>query len=471
MELKTRNKVAFCIGAFGKDVVYMLITSYLLYYYNTVLKMNASFIGTVLMGARVFDAFNDPIMGIVVAKTKTKWGRFRPWILAGSVLNAVTCYALFATPQGIDMGGKRIWLIIFYLLWGITYTLMDIPFWSMVPAITKPGNEREQLSALARSASGIGNAVPMVLTMVIVPVLSASHAVADYYIGFKWWALIVAVTFVVSEAIFFFNVPEKNVEDIKTNTIREMFRSLLKNDQALAVVGAIVFVYTALNMVLNLMLYFFQTDVAAPDTKLAGQGENFYSTFVAVCFAMQVVAMLLVPVVRKKVGKFTIFIFGIISQIVGFILLLLISYSGIYHKTTWMLLLIPGIIVYVGYGILNVMLTVFLSDSVDYGEVKNSTRDESVIFSMQTFTVKLAGGIAILVSGVGLDIIKFNTDKTKAGDLVAQSASTLSGLRALITIPSIICLIAAFVVFIKFYKLNDNKMKEITDTLASRRSK
>ena len=276
------------------------------------------------------------------------------------------------------------------------------------------------------------------------PVLSASHAVADYYIGFKWWALIVAVTFVVSEAIFFFNVPEKNVEDIKTNTIREMFSSLLKNDQALAVVGAIIFVYTALNMVLNLMLYFFQTDVAAPDTKLAGQGENFYSTFVAVCFAMQVV---------------------------GFILLLLISYSGIYHKTTWMLLLIPGIIVYVGYGILNVMLTVFLSDSVDYGEVKNSTRDESVIFSMQTFTVKLAGGIAILVSGVGLDIIKFNTDKTKAGDLVAQSASTLSGLRALITIPSIICLIAAFVVFIKFYKLNDNKMKEITDTLASRRSK
>ena len=415
MELKTRNKVAFCIGAFGKDVVYMLITSYLLYYYNTVLKMNASFIGTVLMGARVFDAFNDPIMGIVVAKTKTKWGRFRPWILAGSVLNAVTCYALFATPQGIDMGGKRIWLIIFYLLWGITYTLMDIPFWSMVPAITKPGNEREQLSSLARSASGIGNAVPMVLTMVIVPVLSASHAVA--------------------------------------------------------VVGAIIFVYTALDMVLNLMLYFFQTDVAAPDTKLAGQGENFYSTFVAVCFAMQVVAMLLVPVVRKKVGKFTIFIFGIISQIVGFILLLLISYSGIYHKTTWMLLLIPGIIVYVGYGILNVMLTVFLSDSVDYGEVKNSTRDESVIFSMQTFTVKLAGGIAILVSGVGLDIIKFNTDKTKAGDLVAQSASTLSGLRALITIPSIICLIAAFVVFIKFYKLNDNKMKEITDTLSSRRSK
>lgn len=167
MELKTRNKVAFCIGAFGKDVVYMLITSYLLYYYNTVLKMNASFIGTVLMGARVFDAFNDPIMGIVVAKTKTKWGRFRPWILAGSVLNAVTCYALFATLQGIDMGGKRIWLIIFYLLWGITYTLMDIPFWSMVPAITKPGNEREQLSSLARSASGIGNAVPMVLTMVV----------------------------------------------------------------------------------------------------------------------------------------------------------------------------------------------------------------------------------------------------------------------------------------------------------------
>ena len=101
MKLKTGQKAAFGFGAFGKAVVYMLISSYLLYYYNVVLGMSSVFIGTVMMAARVFDAFNDPIMGIIVAKTKTRWGRFRPWILAGTVLNAVTILC-FICDAGID---------------------------------------------------------------------------------------------------------------------------------------------------------------------------------------------------------------------------------------------------------------------------------------------------------------------------------------------------------------------------------
>lgn len=86
MKLKTGQKCAFGFGAFGKDIVYMLISSYLLYYYNVVLGMSSVFIGTVMMAARIFDAFNDPVMGIIVAKTRTRWGRFRPWIFAGTVL-------------------------------------------------------------------------------------------------------------------------------------------------------------------------------------------------------------------------------------------------------------------------------------------------------------------------------------------------------------------------------------------------
>ena len=80
MELKFRNKAAFCFGAFGKDIAYMVVNSYILYYYNSVLGMSATFIGTIMMLARVFDAANDPFMGVVVAKTKTKFGKFRPWI-------------------------------------------------------------------------------------------------------------------------------------------------------------------------------------------------------------------------------------------------------------------------------------------------------------------------------------------------------------------------------------------------------
>ena len=98
MELTTKQKAAFGIGAVGKDMVYALSASYVMYYYQDVLGLPATFVGLILMIARVFDAFNDPFMGVLVAKTRTRWGRFRPWILSGTVLNAVVLYALFAAP-------------------------------------------------------------------------------------------------------------------------------------------------------------------------------------------------------------------------------------------------------------------------------------------------------------------------------------------------------------------------------------
>ena len=89
MKLTGREKVSYGLGAVGKDMVYMLSASYILYYYQDILKVSAIAMGIILMAARVFDAFNDPIMGVSVAKTRTKWGRFRPWLLIGTLLNAV----------------------------------------------------------------------------------------------------------------------------------------------------------------------------------------------------------------------------------------------------------------------------------------------------------------------------------------------------------------------------------------------
>ena len=98
MELTLKQKTAFGIGAVGKDMVYALSASYVMYYYQDVLGLSASFVGLVLMAARFFDAFNDPFMGVLVAKTRTRWGRFRPWIFSGTLLNALVLYALFAAP-------------------------------------------------------------------------------------------------------------------------------------------------------------------------------------------------------------------------------------------------------------------------------------------------------------------------------------------------------------------------------------
>jgi len=458
MKLKFGQKAAFAFGAFGKDMVYILIANYLLYYYNVVLGMSSVFIGTVMMAARIFDAFNDPIMGVIVAKTKTKFGKFRPWILAGTVLNAVTIYALYATPDGDpNSAGMKAWLIIFYLAWGITYTLMDIPFWSMIPAITEAGSERESLTSIARSFAGIGDAVPYVLTMTIVPILSASSVVADFKIGFKWWALIIAIVFIISEVVCVLFVPEKPIEtDAGTVKLGEMIKSLFKNDQALVVVGSIIFVYTALNICGNLVLYFFQFDV---------HNEGAYSIFAAVAFAAQVVVMFVSQFLMKKFSKNQLYIAGFVIQIIGFIVILLMAFTGIYTAENWMILCIPGMLIYIGYGLLNVIMTIFLSDTVDYGEVKNNSRDESIIFSMQTFTVKLASGIAVFLAGLVVEWVHIDTE------VVEQAAGTLTGLRLWMTIPSIVLLVLGIVLYKCCYRLDDNRMNQIKQELKEKKNK
>lgn len=140
--LSGREKFAYGIGAVGKDMVYMLSASYISIYFLDVMGISAAAIAVLLMAARVFDAFNDPIMGVLVAKTKTRWGKFRPWLLVGTVTNAVVLYLMFTIPPELNGAGLVAYASVTYILWGMTYTMMDIPFWSMIPAFTEAGKER-----------------------------------------------------------------------------------------------------------------------------------------------------------------------------------------------------------------------------------------------------------------------------------------------------------------------------------------
>ncbi|MBQ4341862.1 MAG: MFS transporter, partial [Clostridia bacterium] len=166
-KLSLMSKISYGLGAVGKDMVYMLSASYVLYYFQDVLGSKFGdagraaitvAMGVILLVARIFDAFNDPIMGVIVAKTKTRWGKFRPWLLIGTLTNAVVLFLLFSCPPSIDKpGGIIAYAAITYILWGMTYTMMDIPYWSMIPAFTEGGKERENLTTLARSCAGVGS--------------------------------------------------------------------------------------------------------------------------------------------------------------------------------------------------------------------------------------------------------------------------------------------------------------------------
>ena len=330
MELTTKQKAAFGIGAVGKDMVYALSASYVMYYYQDVLGLPATFVGLILMIARVFDAFNDPFMGVLVAKTRTRWGRFRPWILSGTVLNAVVLYALFAAPvlEGADM---MVYFSVIYILWGVTYTMMDIPYWSMIPAVTRTPADRENLSVVGRACAGVGSALIAMFTMLLVGALGGDSERT----GFRWIALLVAVIFVVTEAICCASVKETGSAEIKTATVGEMFKALFSNDQALVVVGSIVLINSALYLTSNFIIYFFKYDFGGTGWKAS------YTLFSTIGGAAQILGMMvLYPVLRKKLSNTAVFTVSLGLALGGYAVLLLLCLTG--FSGSLALLCVPG---------------------------------------------------------------------------------------------------------------------------------
>ena len=460
MKFGKKELGAYGFGAIGKDMVYALSASFVMYYYQDILGISAAFVGTILMIARVFDAINDPFMGVIVAKTNSKWGRFRPWVLLGTVLNAIVLVVMFNVPA-LEGSALRTFFSVIYILWGVTYTMMDIPYWSMIPAVTDNAKDRETMSVIGRTFAGVGNALITVGTVICVAMLGQGNERA----GFGRFAIIVAVIFVIAELVLFLCIKEtKNEEKMETVSISEMFRSLFSNDQAMVTVITIVLINTALYITSNLIIYFFKYDVG-------GAGwQGTYTLFSSVGGASQILGMMLIyPLLRKKFSNTQIFKICLTSAITGYALLLIVCLLGFAHSIG--ILLVPGILVFLSNGILTVLTTVFLSASVDYGELKTGHREESVIFSMQTFVVKLASGVAVFMTGIGMTMIGLVGNADTEGEIVAQSASTLMGLRLLMTIIPIIGLIAAFFVFKNKFILDDAKSEEIAAELKARREK
>lgn len=464
MRLTWKEKASYGFGAVGKDMVYMLSASYILYYYQDILGVEAYIMGIILMIARVFDAFNDPIMGVLVAKTKTKYGKFRPWLLIGTVLNAIVLFFMFAAPPSLNGSGLVAYAAFTYILWGVTYTMMDIPFWSMIPAFTQGGKEREGLSTLARSCAGVGSALITVITVMSVQALGKlSGATNNTQIeleGFKLFALIVAVIFVIATLITCICIKEKSTVDVDSPSVGQMFKALIQNDQAMAVVVAIVLINGSLYITSNLLIYFFKYDFGGD------KWQNSFTLFNTFGGGMQIISMMIIyPLVRKFLNSIQVFYTSLVMAAVGYAVLCILMFSG---NTSLYLLFVPGLFIFVAFGMLTVLTTVFLANTVDYGELKNNRRDESVIFSMQTFVVKLASGVAALIASICLSVCNISEDTEATVQAVAGS---VMGLRITMTIVPIIGLLVAVFVFKKKYFLTDDKLKEIETKLNARGEK
>ncbi|MGX8774073.1 MAG: MFS transporter, partial [Bacillota bacterium] len=315
--------------------------------------------------------------------------------------------------------------------------------------------ERENLTTLARSCAGVGSALITIITMKCVLTLGAG----DERVGFKLFALIIAILFIVLIAFACITIKEKSTVNVNTPTVGQMFKALIQNDQAMTVVIAIVLINCSLYITSNLLIYFFKYDVA-------GTGwADAYTLFNAFGGGIQIISMMIFfPLIRHFLSTTKVFYTSLVLAMAGYGILLVFMISGI---KTLFALFVPGFLIFSAFGMLTVLTTVFLANTVDYGELRNNRRDESVIFSMQTFVVKLSSGIAALIASICLSLFHIN-DSTDAVVTAAASESSLMGLRMTMTILPIIGMIAAVLVFRKKFILTEAKVDEITDTLKHR---
>ena len=313
MKGTAKQALGYGVGAVGKDMVYALVSGFILYYYNDILGISGTFTGVMMMAARVFDAFNDPLMGVVVEKTNTPFGKFRPWIFTGTVTNALILY-----------------------------------------------------------------------------------------------------------------------------------------DQAMVVVVGIVVFNASLYLTTQLAVYFFKYDIGNSD---------LFSLFGTVGGVGQILSMVSLPLLRRRWGGKQILAGALGVTIAGYLALFALSMAGVRAVAP---LAATAFVIYIGFGLATVLTTVFLADTVDYGEYKTGSRNESVVFSMQTFVVKLASAVSVLIAGIGIDLI--GLDDTAA----VQSESTLLGLRLLMVGLPVLGLVFSILYFMKKYRLTEAETARISEALRQR---
>lgn len=447
------SKLCFGIGAFGKDAVYAIVGTYLMMYLTDYRSVAPAFVGGLFMVARIWDAFNDPFMGMIVDNTRTKWGKFRPWILIGTVLNAIVLALLFL-DNGLEGKSYLVWCSVFYILWGMTYTIMDIPYWSMVPALTEDENERSQISAIPRIFASLAWLIINSFGLIMVSVLGSGNDVR----GFSILASIISVIFIIASVATCLACREQVVvpKAAKT-TLKGMIDVLFKNDQVKIILGIALFFNIAYQLSNSFALYYFKY-VAERTYDIEGNGV-LYPVYAGVAGFAQMGSMAILPFLSRKIGKKISFFLASFCPVIGFAILWILGYIA---PTNVIGVGVCSAIVNVGIGFMLVFITVILSEVVDYGEYKLGTRNESILFSMQTFIVKFAGAFSGFLSGIGLTLIGYQAN-------VQQTAGAENGMRIIMFLVPAILSALCFLIYIMGYKLTPEFYKEVRETIDSRR--
>lgn len=396
--LDLRNRWAFGVGTLGRDMVYGLVAMFMVVFLTEALNVSDEqlwLVGAVMLAVRLFDAFADIGMGALVDNTRTRWGHYKPWIAAGALASTVFTLLLF-TDFGLS---GVVWVVAFaviYLGWSLSWTANDIPYWSLLPALTLDPKQRERFGSLAKVFATIG------LFAVVVAVVPVTTMLSPLFGKVGAWTVLAAMVLVVmlgGQAITLFGVREPNiVVEQERTTLRDLGRAVFGNDQLL---------WTAIAMVLFMTGYVTTTSFGVYFFKYAYRDEAMYAPFAAILGVGQLAGFLVFPMVSKLAKRRTLYTAATAVILVGYVIFFFAPMD-----MAW--IGIAGLLLFFGQAFVVLLMLVFLTDTVEYGHWKLGRRNGSVTFAVQPFINKVGGALATWIVSMALIVSGINSAESPA---------------------------------------------------------
>lgn len=432
-----RNKWFFGLGTIGRDMFYTTVATYLIFFLTDILNLPDAtmwWMAIILTVLRVFDALNDPVMGMVVDNAGGRFGKFKPMIALGALLGAA-----FMVPMFADFGlGQTAYLVLFavlYLGWDICYGANDIAYWSMLPALSVYPHEREKIGAFARICANLG------MYAVVVGILPLTRMLEAVLGGAKqaWlvFAAGTAVLMILFQLFTLLGVREQREVFKKEEKygLRSLLHLLKGNDQLRV---------TILSMGLFMVGYSTTTGFGLHFFKYAFGDEGQYPLFALVLGLAQLSALIAFPLFSHRFSRRKLYTLAILLVVLGYVIFFL-------SPMRMALLGIAGFLMFVGQAFIQLLMLMFLADCVEYGQWKLFKRQESLTFSFQPLINKLGGAVSSGIVSITLILSGINRAQS-AAEVSPAGIALMKG--AMLLLP-LLFILASFVIYRRWYRLDE----------------
>ena len=449
-KLSWGTKFGYGFGTFGKSMSYGLANGFISMYFVSVLGLSTEFLAVMFFLARIWDGVNDLLMGTIIDNTNSGLGKFRPWVLAGAVINAAVTVGLFWQP-GLKGLALYVFATAMYLLWDASYTMIDVSYWSMIPALTLDSKERDQVSMLPRIIGGAAGIIGA-FTMQIVDKLGGPVING----GYLKYAMISSAVYIVTAALCVMTTKE-NVsmpsQEKDKFSLGAAARILFSNDQTLVIVGIMILFNLANNLTNAVSPFYFNFVVG---------NQNMYSMFTILLGAAQAIGLFGFPFFSKWFGRNRVYIGSFLLPCFGYLLMILVNLT---LNSSFPFFAAAACVMSIGFGSMGVMQNVMLADAVDYGEWKTGQRNEGIIFSTLTFLSKIAAALSSMTTMVGFSIVHFGGENATTATPEAVRCIEI----IMFVLPPVI-LIAALLIYLKWFKLKPDLVSRISEEIKARRA-